>query len=218
MAKRSLIDQLNEAVEALLAGTDFALPRADSRLAALLRIAADLRALPREDFQARLKTDLERRGTMTSKVKPIPEGFHGATPHLCVRDAASAIEFYSKAFGATELFRLTDPSGKIGHAEVRIGKALLMLADENPEYGNRSPESLGGSPVNISLYVEDVDEVARRAVAAGAKLLIPVADQFYGDRSGRLEDPFGHVWIISTHKEDVSPEEVQKRFAAFFGR
>ena len=151
---------------------------------------------------------------MTTNAKPIPEGYHTVTPYLTVNDAASAIEFYKKAFGATELMRLADPSGKIGHAEIRIGDSPIMLAEEFPEYGNRSPQSLGGSPVVIHLYVEDVDAVASQAIAVGAKVLIPVGDQFYGDRSGRFTDPFGHVWIISTHKEDVSPEEMQKRAVA----
>lgn len=155
---------------------------------------------------------------MPRKALPIPKGFHTATPSLIARDAASALEFHKKAFEARELMRLTDPSGKIGHAEIKIGDSRIMLADENPEFGNRSPQSLGGSPVSIHLYVEDVDALARQAVAAGAKVLIPVADQFCGDRGGRLEDPFGHIWIIATYKEDVSPEDMQKRFAALYGR
>jgi PhnB protein len=151
---------------------------------------------------------------MTSRVKPIPEGYHTATPYLIVRNAARAIEFYKKAFGATELMRMADPSGRIGHAEIRIGDSPIMLADEVPEMGFRSPESLGGSPVSILLYVEDVDAVFSQAVAAGAKVQRPVADQFYGDRTGGVTDPFGHIWYIATHKEDVSPEEMRKRAAA----
>lgn len=197
---------------------------AEARLAVLLRIAADLSDLPRQDFKARLKSDLERRALMattakiapaTGKVKPIPEGCHTVTAHLCVRDAAGAIEFYKRALGATELGRLVVPGGKIGHAEIQIGDSRIMLTDEFPEYGNRSPESIGGSPVIVHLYVEDVDALARQAVAAGAKVLIPVADRFYGDRSGRIADPFGHVWIISSHIEDVSAEEIEKRTEAF---
>ncbi len=149
---------------------------------------------------------------MTSKVKPIPEGYHTATPYLIVKDAAGAIEFYKKAFGATELMRMADPQGKIGHAEIKIGDSPIMLADEVAEH--RGPESLGGSPVSILLYVEDVDSVFKQAVAAGAKVQRPLADQFYGDRTGGITDPFGHVWYISTHKEDVSPEEMKKRAAA----
>ncbi len=151
---------------------------------------------------------------MTSRVKPTPEGYHTATPYLIVRDAARAIEFYKKAFGAKELMRMADPSGKIGHAEIKIGDSPIMLADEVPGMGYRSPESLGGSPVSILLYVEDVDAVFNQAVAAGAKVQRPVADQFYGDRTGGVTDPFGHVWYVATHMEDVSPEEMRKRAAA----
>ncbi len=151
---------------------------------------------------------------MTSRVKPTPEGYHTATPYLIVRDAARAIEFYKKAFGAKELMRMADPSGKIGHAEIKIGDSPIMLADEVPGMGYRSPESLGGSPVSILLYVEDVDAVFNQAVAAGAKVQRPVADQFYGDRTGGVTDPFGHVWYVATHIEDVSPEEMRKRTAA----
>ena len=151
---------------------------------------------------------------MTSKVKPIPQGYHTATPYLIVNDGARAIEFYKKAFGATELFRMAGPDGKIGHAEIKIGDSPIMLADEVPAMGHRSPQSLGGSPVSILLYVEDVDAVFNQAVAAGAKVARPVADQFYGDRTGGVTDPFGHAWYIATHKEDVSSEELQKRAAA----
>jgi PhnB protein len=153
--------------------------------------------------------------TPQKKVEPIPKEYSGVTPYLSVNDAASAIEFYKKGFGAMEIMRLPDPSGKIGHAEVKIGKALIMLADENPDYGNLSPKTLGGSAVRLHMYVENVDAFFEKAVAAGAKILIPVADQFYGDRSGRLEDPFGHVWLVSTHTEDVAPEEMQKRMEAY---
>lgn len=148
---------------------------------------------------------------MISKAKPIPEGFHSVTPYLCVSDAAGALEFYKKAFGATELMRMPDPGGRIGHAEIKIGDSIIMLADEFPEMGFRSPQTLGGSPFAIYLYVEDVDAVVGQAVAAGAKLVKEVKDQFYGDRNGGLEDPFGHIWYVSTHKEDVSPEEMKRR-------
>lgn len=151
---------------------------------------------------------------MTSKVNPIPKGYHTATPYLIVKDAAGAIEFYKKAFGATELMRMPGPDGKIGHAEIKIGDSPIMLADEVPGMGFRSPESLGGSPISILLYVKDVDAVFSQAVAAGAKVQRPVADQFYGDRTGGLTDPFGHLWYVATHKEDVSPEEMKKRAAA----
>jgi PhnB protein len=154
---------------------------------------------------------------MTTTVRPIPEGYEQATPYLSINGAARAIEFYQQAFGATEVLRLAMPDGRIGHAEIRIGRAPLMLADEFPEMGFRAPRTLGGSPVLIHLYVEDVDALAARAVAAGATVKRPVQDQFYGDRSVTLEDPFGHVWSFATHKEDVSPEELRTRHAALHG-
>jgi PhnB protein len=153
--------------------------------------------------------------TPQKKVEPMPAEYPGVTPYLSVNDAAAAIEFYKKGFGATELMRLPGPDGKLGHAEIRIGDALVMLADEFPEYGNLSPKTLGGSAVRLHMYVQDVDAFFEKALAAGAKVLIPIANQFYGDRSGRLEDPFGHVWLVSTHIEDVSPEEMQKRMEAW---
>jgi len=145
---------------------------------------------------------------------PIPEGYESITPYLCVHDAAGAIEFYKKAFTATELMRMPGPSGRIGHAELRIGTGNLMLSDEWPEIGVKSPKSLGGSPVGLNIYVEDVDMVAKRAVDAGATLLRAVENQFYGDRSGTIEDPYGHRWYISTHVEDVPPDEMERRAAA----
>ena len=151
---------------------------------------------------------------MAANVKAVPEGYHTVTPYLIIKGAAAAIEFYKKALGATELMRMPQPDGRIGHAELKIGDSHVMLADEFPEMNNRGPKTLGGSAVTIHLYVEDVDAVARKALAAGAKELTPVKDQFYGDRAGKLEDPFGHVWYISTHKEDLSPEEIQKRAKA----
>ena len=150
----------------------------------------------------------------TAKVKPVPEGYHTATPYLVIRNAAAAIEFYQRAFGATEMLRFADPTGRIGHAEIKIGDSIIMLADEHPEMGYRGPQSLGGTTGSIMLYVKDVDAVFRQALAAGGRELRPVTDQFYGDRSGFLEDPFGHQWAISTHKEDVPPEEMKKRMEA----
>jgi PhnB protein len=149
-----------------------------------------------------------------SKPKPIPEGYHTATPYLIIKDAAKAIEFYKRAFGAKEMMRMSQPDGRIGHAEIKIGDSPIMLADEFPEMGARSPQSLGGSPVSILLYVEDVDAFAKQAVATGTKVVRPVKDQFYGDRSGSFEDPFGHQWHIATHVEDVAPDEMHKRAAA----
>jgi PhnB protein len=149
-----------------------------------------------------------------SKAKPIPKGYHTATPYLVIKGAAKAIEFYKKAFGAAEMTRMTQPDGRVGHAEIKIGDSPIMLADEFPEMGARSPQSLGGSPVSILLYVPDVDALTSQAITAGAKVVRPVKDQFYGDRSGSLEDPFGHQWHIATHVEDVPPEEMKKRAAA----
>ena len=153
---------------------------------------------------------------MAGKIKPIPEGYERATPYLCCKGAAKAIEFYKKAFGAVELFRIGSPGG-IGHAEVKIGGAIIMLADEYPDMGFLSPQTIGGSPVTVYIYVEDVDAFAKRAIDAGIKVLRPVADQFYGDRSVSFEDPFGHRWGFATHVEDVAPDEIQRRAAAMFG-
>jgi PhnB protein len=147
-------------------------------------------------------------------VKPIPDGYHTVTPYLIIQGAAQAIDFYKKAFGATEIVRMPDPQGRIGHAELRIGDSFIMLADEHHEMGYRGPRALGGTCVSLLLYVPDVDAMFARAIAAGAKEQRPVADQFYGDRMGTLEDPFGHVWTIGTHTEDVSPEEMKRRMAA----
>jgi len=147
-------------------------------------------------------------------VKPIPEGYHAVIPYLSIKGAADAIEFYKKAFGAQELMRMAQPDGRVGHAELQIGDSKVMLADEHPEMDFRGPRSIGGSPVMLHLYVEDVDMVVGRAVANGAKVLRPVQDQFYGDRSGTLADPYGHLWHVATHKEDLSPEEIGRRAAA----
>lgn len=152
-----------------------------------------------------------------SKVKPVPDGYHTVTPYLIVSDAARAIDFYKKAFGATESYKLMMPDGRLGHAEIRLGDSLVMLSDEFPEFGGKAPQTLGGSPVSIHLYVEDVDAFFKHALAAGATERKPVMDQFYGDRSGQLEDPFGHLWWVATHREDVAPDEMQKRVQAAFG-
>ena len=145
--------------------------------------------------------------------KPVPDNYPVMTPYLAISGAAEAIEFYKKAFGATERMRMGAPGGTVGHAELEIGGGLIMLADEYPDMEFRSPATLGGSPVVIHLYVEDADAFCERAVRAGAMLIRPVADQFYGDRSGQLRDPFGHVWSVATHKEDLSPEELAQRAA-----
>ena len=151
---------------------------------------------------------------MRNTVKPIPRGYHAVTPYLSVKGAASAIAFYKKAFAAKEIMRMPAPGGTIGHAEIQIGDSHIMLADEYPDMNFRGPKSFGGTSVHIHLYVHDVDRVVKKAVAAGAKVLRPVADQFYGDRSGSLEDPFGHVWHVATHKEDVPAKELKERAAA----
>ena len=147
-------------------------------------------------------------------VKPIPDGYHSITPYLIINGAARALEFYKKVFGATETLRFDGPDGTIAHAEVRIGDSMVMLADESEDMGFRAPQSTGGSPVGIMLYVDDVDRIFNRAVAEGASVKQPLEDKFYGDRAGTVVDPFGHLWTISTHTEDVSPEEMQRRMAA----
>jgi len=148
-------------------------------------------------------------------VKPIPDGYHTITPYLCIKGAADAIEFYKRAFGATEIMRMAEPNGRVGHAEVRLGDSRVMLADEHPDMDFRSPGAIGGTPVHLHFYVQDVDAVIKQAVAAGAKLVRPVQDQFYGDRSGSVADPFGHMWHVATHKEDLSMEEIEKRAAQY---
>lgn len=146
-------------------------------------------------------------------VKPIPEGYHSITPYLIIDGAADALEYYKKAFGAIELFRM-EHGGKIGHAEMKIGDSPFMLSDEQPGQGNRGPNALGGSPVGLMIYVEDCDTIFKQAIDAGATEVKPLQDQFYGDRSGTVKDPFGHIWNVATHKEDVSSEEIEKRLAA----
>jgi PhnB protein len=150
-------------------------------------------------------------------VKPIPDGYPRLTPYLIVGDGAAAIAFYQTAFGARLRLKLDAPGGRIGHAELEFGESLIMLADEHPEIGALAPPHFGGSPVGLHLYSEDVDAVVARAVAAGAKLLQPVEDKFYGDRMGTIEDPFGHKWYVTMHIEEVSPEEIARRAAALQG-
>lgn len=153
---------------------------------------------------------------MATKVNAIPDGYHTATPYLVITDAGKAIEFYKEAFGATENMRLATPDGKVMHAEIRIGDSQIMLCDECPDSNALSPKTIGGTAVSIVLYVEDADTVVKRAVAAGATVLMPVGDQFWGDRCGTVADPFGHKWTVATHTEDVSPEEISKRAQALF--
>ena len=146
-------------------------------------------------------------------VKFKPDGYHTITPYLIVHGGAAAIDYYKAAFGAEEIMRMPGPGGTIGHAEIRIGDSVVMLADEPPGGDFRSPQSLGGSPVGLAVYVEDVDARFNQAIAAGGKVIKPLANQFYGDRSGTLADPFGHQWTLATHVEDVSPEEMKRRMA-----
>lgn len=148
-------------------------------------------------------------------VKPVPDGYHSVTPYLVIKNSASkAIDFYKKAFGAEETVRMPGPGGTIGHAEIRIGNSMVMLADEMEGMGFKSPTSLGGSPVGLMIYVNDVDATYKKAIKAGGKELRPLENQFYGDRSGTLADPFGHNWTVATHVEDVSPKEMEKRMKA----
>jgi PhnB protein len=208
----SLQEKLNRAIDAMLAHSGVA-PAAspDAELAPFARVAAELRGLPRENFKATLKADLIGRAVMAGEApaaaaEPQPT----VIPRLCFRDSRRAIEFYQRAFGARETMRLVDPDQRIGIAQIQIGNARILLSDEYPEFGAVSPETLGGSTVRIKLMVPDVDSVTQRALAAGAKLVRPLEDQFYGERVGQIADPFGYTWIIATHKEDVSVEEMQR--------
>lgn len=153
---------------------------------------------------------------MTTNIKPIPDGYHTFTPYLVAKGAADALEFYKKAFAANELYRLNMPDGTIAHSEFKIGDSIFMLADENPQCGDVSPSTLGGSPVKLHLYVADVDATFANAINAGAKETMPPTNQFWGDRMGAIADPFGHLWLIATHVEDVDPSEYQSRMDAFF--
>jgi uncharacterized glyoxalase superfamily protein PhnB len=155
---------------------------------------------------------------MPKNVNPIPEGYHTATPGLCVRGAASAIEFYKKAFNATELMRMPGPEGKVMHAEIKIGDSVIFISDEFPDMPNscRSPQTLKGSTAALYLYVENVDAQFAQAVKAGAKVNMPLTDMFWGDRYGQVQDPFGHIWALATHTEDLTPEQIKKRQEEFF--
>ena len=211
MAERSIIDQLDDAVAALAEGRQSDLTNPGPELSALVGIAEDLIGLPRQAFKARLQQQLIRRDSMSS-----PAQQHETDPvrsvslYICVADANAAIEFYREAFGAKEVMRLTEPDGRIGHAEIQIGNAVVMISDEYPDYGTLSPQTIGGSSVKIHLDVTDVDTFAERAIKAGATLVRPIADQFYGARSGQIADPFGYTWIVSTHQRDVPIDEMQK--------
>jgi PhnB protein len=151
---------------------------------------------------------------MAGNVKPVPENYHSVTPYLVVDGAAKAIDFYKRAFGATELMRMPAPEDKIGHAEIKIGDSVVMLADAVKEMGHKSPKTLGGSPITLLIYVEDADATVAGALKAGAEVTRPLENQFWGDRMGGVSDPFGHQWFVATHVEDVSPEEMQRRMEA----
>jgi PhnB protein len=216
MPKESLFDRLEQALQTMLArptGRPHADRDDDPDVAPLVRLADELRSLPRATFRARLKADLERMAAMTTVSETVSAVRQTATPHLRVRNAPAAIEFYKNAFGARELMRFTG-RGQIAHAELAIGNSIVMLGEEAPDYGYPSPEALGGSPVGMHLYVDDADALVARAVSAGARLVSPVTDQFYGDRSGQVADPFGYGWTIATRKEDMSVEEMHARFEA----
>lgn len=217
MAERSIIDQLDDAVTALLEQREAVVSDSDSELTELVAVARELRGLPSEQFRAALREQLGGKHDMSTAAKQIESTPQAATlsPYITYRDAAAAIDFYKRAFGATELARLAEPSGKIGHAELRVGEVILMIADEYPDYGMVSAETLGGSPIKLHLYVPNVDQFVERAVAEGASLSRPVADQFYGDRAGQIKDPFGYTWIVATHKQDVSVANMQKGFDEF---
>lgn len=168
-------------------------------------------------LKPKTKKTAKRPTTRAARVKPIPSGFHTVTAHLTVKDGNQAIDFYKRAFGAQELMRMAMPDGALMHAEIKIGDSILMLAGENPGGPNKSPATLGGSPVTLNLYVTDADDVFMRAVQAGARVTMPLENQFWGDRYGQLEDPFGHSWSVSTHLEDLKPGQIMERAAARFG-
>ena len=215
MAERSIFDQLDDAVSALIAGRESESAPVDQSVVELVAVAQQLRGLPRDEFKTHLRTELIRSDEMSSPVmKPAP-----APPtlsvYLCFNNAAGAIEYYKEVFGAEELSRLAEPSGKIGHAEMKIGETVIMMSDEYPDYGALSPQTIGGSPIRLHLSVPDVDSVVAKAVRLGATLVRPIEDQFYGDRSGQIADPFGYTWTISTHQRDVPVDEMQKQFDEF---
>ena len=213
MPRRSLIEQLDDAVQGLIRNPGAPLPRGEAGVSPLVRIAAELRDLPREDFKMRLKNDLERSISMATTTAPITATRTFAAPRLTFKDAAKAIEFYKQAFGAKETMRFEIEMG-IPHAELLIGDSVIMLTDEWPEGGRYSAETTGSSPVSMVIHVPDVDAFAEHAVAAGAKLTAPISDQFYGYREANLLDPFGYSWNVSTVKEEMSVEEMHRRFRA----
>ena len=218
MAERSIIDQLDDAVTALLEQREPVVSGADRELTELVAVARELRGLPSEEFRAALKEQLGGKNDMSTaakQIESIPQAATSLSPYMSFRDAAAAIDFYKRAFGATELMRLAEPSGKIGHAELQIGEVILMMADEYPDYGAISAETLGGSPIKLHLYVPNVDQFVERAIAEGASLSRPVEDHGYGDRGGQIKDPFGYTWIVATHQQEVTVADMQKQFDEF---
>jgi PhnB protein len=213
MPSRSLTEQLDEAVQAAINNPAVPIPRGDSGVSPLVRVAVALRDLPRENFKMCLKKDLERSISMATTTAPTTARRTSAAPRLAFKDAAKAIEFYKKAFGAKEIMRFDTGRG-IPHAEIMIGDSVVMLCEEWPEGGRYSVETTGSSPVSMSIQVPDADAFAEHAVAAGAKLTAPIADQFYGYREGTLLDPFGYTWGVSMVKEEMSVEEMHRRFRA----
>lgn len=214
MPEQGLIDRLDDAVEAMLRRPEVARVPEKQELASLWRVAADLVDLPRQEFRERLKSDIQRRATMSSApatAAAAQKVYRAASPFLTLKDPAAAIDFYKRAFGAVEQMRLLEPGGGIAHAEIQIGEARFMMGHEYPDLGFVSPETLGGSPMSIHLYVDDVDELVARASAAGAKVLRPPADEFYGDRAASVRDPFGFTWLLATRQQEVSAEEMQRR-------
>ena len=216
MPNRKLIDQLDQAVTQLLATRVVTVATGDPELLPLLHVAAELRQLPREDFKARLKSDLQRKSSMPTMTETPASTRIVASPRMTFKDVAKAIEFYKTAFGAKETFRFEVGKG-IAHAEIMIGDSVVMLAEEWPEGGRYSPETTGNSPVAMTIQVPDVDAFAERAIAAGAKLQRPIADQFYGRRDANLIDPFGYPWSVFTVKEEMPVEEMHRRFRAMTG-
>jgi PhnB protein len=210
MAEHELVDRLNDLIETMLGGAEAPV---DRELEPYVSIAHALRALPRPSFRARLRLDLQGGTKMTVTTEPRAAVHQTATPRLRIKNAAAAIAFYEKAFGAREVMRF-GAGGSIPHAELAIGNSIIMLGEEAAEYGFPGPETLGGSPVGMHLYVEDADASVERAVAAGARLVTPVTNQFYGDRSGMVADPFGYSWTIATRTENLSIDEMQRRMAA----
>src|ERR1700693_6117314 len=208
------IEQLNHAVDALLARGDGKPPKVEAGIEPLVRLAADLHELPREKFKIRLKSELSKgRRTMSTVAEPVASIHTSASPRLTFKDAAKAIEFYKNAFGAKETMRF-EMGGKIPHAEIMIGNSVVFLTEEWPEGGRFSPETLGNSPVMMSLDVPDVDKFFAHAIGAGAEAVIPIADQFYGHREGTLQDPFGYLWSVSTLTEEMSVDEMHRRMNA----